>query len=154
LNSPATKVTAQQRQVRECRKQLIDAVARRNAIHAARTAALLYQLTHPPLAPSVKVKLEMTAISGLDEDDLPLSELMKLHPLPMKIKKEDAPAEAADIAASEPFKRKRKRNSKQLQGSSSDDDGGTAVKHNASSARTVRHSQATIHDQQLFGRLG
>jgi hypothetical protein len=98
----------------------------------------------------VKVKLEMTAIRGFDEDDLPLSELMKLHPLPIKVKKENAPAEAADIAASEPRKKKRKRSSKQHQGSSSDDAGGTAAGHNASFAHKVRHSKPTSNHHWLL----
>jgi hypothetical protein len=128
----------------ECRKQLMTAVSKRDKASAAREAARLYQLTHPPPPPPPKVKdeSEAKAVGDLkNENDLPLSELMRLHPPQVKVKLEQNDADLA-VAATPSKKRKHggKKQRQQLQqnGSGSSEDGDAG--HVASAARQVRHS--------------
>jgi hypothetical protein len=142
LFGPLNKEASLQQDIRECRKELVEAVAHRQRMNAARAAVQLYQLTHPS-PPALKRKGKGTAkdtSETKDEDDLPLSELMKLHPPLVKLEEQDADSTAVVSG------KKRKRVSKQQpplrpQKDSSEEE--AAANHSASSTRKVRHNDPT-----------
>jgi hypothetical protein len=139
--------TEVQRTIRDCRQELMRAVSQKDKCRAALAAARLYQLTHPPPPPpppSVKVKREAKEAGELGEDDLPLSELMKSHPTPVKIELERREEHGTSATATAVPSKKRKRGNKQRpqprSSSSDNDDKGAEADHAASRARKVRHS--------------
>jgi hypothetical protein len=147
-----SKETDAQRNIRQAREELMQAVSRKNKALVARAAAKLYQLTHPPPPPPLpKVKHESKTVGRLnDEDDLPLSELMKSHSAPVKVKQEEQDADSAAVVSG----KKRKRVSKQQQPHSpnTDNDAKGAAGHDASGTRKVRHSGAHCHDAFVVAR--